>query len=467
MRTTRLSRALQAALHNLATHDGSPPSSTSRCSVASSTPDARTLSAQVTSITANECFDGSALFDSTASPSCNAPADSFLHTANGGHQTPPSAEADVRHARHQNRPNTANGASSNGCTNQPAPHQLHVSDQHELQEQQQHQPACEAPGQMSGQTSGHISSQILTRLPGQIPCQMAGQMPTQVTGQMHQRQQSPGSPGQLPTQSTGQSVGMQANYFSSASWAKPRSRPQAATTLLQMSESSEELMTLEELEHHIASLNKTLLREPSGRQTASVPSDQADIKKKQSLFDAQNQSTGCRLQRQRQAGVQSSRGDQSSKFGRDANRSSDSTDGLAEEEPDMTAWQKLTAKHQMPQGSSATRFSAVDGEGDVYSSASSPAEPTVSPQGMPCKLRQHGNQGRCHWHCMQKLALRLTSKQSTSVAAVSTYDMMVCMYAVCACTAMWFLSPAYSTVHSSRMHPPWVSIKASQLKQVS
>ena len=364
----------QAALHNLATHDGSPPSSTSHCSAACSSADAATFSAPLTSITANECFNGSALFDSTASASCNAPAESFLHTANGGHQSPPSAEADDRYTRHQKRPSTAKGTRSGDCTNQPAPHQLHVSDQHDLREQQQ--PGSGPPLHMSGQISG----QTLSHVPGEIPHQMPGQIPTQTTDRKGQRQQAPGSPGRLPSQSAGQSAGTQAGGFSRASWTKPKSLPQAATTLLLKSESSDELMTLEELEHRIASLNTTLMREPSGWRAASVPSDQADVKKKQSLFDAKDWCTVSGQQRQRQAGVQTNRGDQSSKLGRGANRSADST----EEEPGMTAWQKLTAKHQVPQGRSANRVNAVDGQADLYSSASSPAESTVSAQSLPC-----------------------------------------------------------------------------------
>ena len=376
------SHALQAALHNLATHDGSPPSSTSRCSAASSSPDAATLSAAVTSITANECFDGSALFDSTASANCNAPAQGFLHTAMSKHQSPRSTAANVRHIRHQKRPNNTEGARSSDYGNQAASHQLHVSDQHDLQEQHQHQPGSGLPLQMSGQTSDVMPSQGFSHMPGQTPRQMPGQIPTRVTGQMRQQQQAPGSPDQSPSQSTGHLAGVSATQFSSASWAKPKSFPQAATKVVQKSESSGELMTLEELENRIASLNKTLLRDPSGWQAASMPSDQADIAKKQSLFYAQNQPA---LSRQRRAGVQSSRGDQSGKLGREACQSSDSTDGLAEEEPSMTAWQKLTAKHKMPRGGSTNHVYAVGGHGDSYSSASSPAESTVSAQSLPYK----------------------------------------------------------------------------------
>ena len=374
-------------MHNLATHDGSPPSSTSRCSAASSSPDAATLSAPPTSITANECFDGSALFDSTASASCNAPAESFLHTANGGHQSPPTAEADGRYTGHQTRHSIAKGAGSD-CGNQPAPHQLHASDQHDLRQQQQQQPGSGLlhglPLQTSGQTLGRMSSQILSHVPGQIPNQMERQMPNELTGWPGQQQQAPDSPSRLPSQLAGQLAGTQAGGFSCASWAKPRSLPRAATKLLPKSESSEELMTLEELEHRIASLNTTLMREPSGWQAASVPPDQAAVKKKQSLFDAQEQSTVSRQQRHRQAGVQSNRGEQSSKLGRGANRSTDSTDGLAEEETGMTAWQKLTAKHKVPQGSSDSCLDDVNGQGDLYSSASSPAESIVSTQSLPC-----------------------------------------------------------------------------------
>ena len=365
-------RELQAALHNLATHDGSPPSSTSGYSAASSSPGAPTLSAPVTSITANQCFDGSALFDSTAS---SAPAEGFLHTTDSEHQPPRSAEAVDRQTRHQKKPNHAKGARSGDCEDQPVAHPLHAADQ----------PGSGLPLQMSAQTSDLMSGQIPSHVPGQTPRQMAGQIPMQVTGQMGQRQQGPGSAGQSPGRSTGHSAGIPASHLSSTSWAKPRSLSQAATKALQQSESSGELMTLEELEHRIASLNKPLLREPSRWQAAPASSDQADTTKTQSLFHAQVQPAPARQQRQRQAGVQS-RGDQSGKLGREACQSSDSMNGLAEEEPGMTAWQKLTSKHQVPQGSNTNRFDPVDGQGDSYSSASSPTESRVSAQYLPCKL---------------------------------------------------------------------------------
>lgn len=140
-------------------------------------------------------------------------------------------------------------------------------------------------------------------------------------------------------------------------------------------------MSLEELEHRIASLNTTLLRAPSEVQAAPVPSDQAGAKTKQGPLYANDRPAAYRQQGQRQAGVYSGRGEQSHRLGRAAGQSSDSTDGLAEEQLGMTAWQKLTAKHQAPQASS-NHVDATNGEGDSYSSASSPPESTVSSQSL-------------------------------------------------------------------------------------
>lgn len=348
---------LQAALHNLATHDGSPPSS----SAASSHHDAPTLSAPVTSITANECFDGSALFDSAASASCITPAEGFLHSTNGGHQAPHNTEADIRHHK---RPTTAKGVGSGAHVDQPAAHQLLDLDpslQHESKEQQQqHLPGCAPPLQMSHQASTQMSAQHLSHLPNQ--------MPTQLGCQMDQQQRTSGLPGQSA-----------ACNFSSAHRAKPGPFPQVGSDLLHTSESSEELMSLEELEHCIASLNTTLLRAPSELQAAPVPSDRAGVKTKQSTLYANDRPAAYRQQSQRQAGVDSGRGDRPHKLGRETGHSSDTTDGLAQEQPGMTAWQKLTAKHQAPQASRG-RVDAMNDEGDSYSSASSPPDSTVSSQ---------------------------------------------------------------------------------------
>ena len=211
----------------------------------------------------------------------------------------------------------------------------------------------------------------------QILCQMLGQMPSQMPSQMHQRQQALGSLGQkqgpLPIQLMGQSAAT-TGQFSSASRAKPGLVPQAETKHLQDSESSEELMTLEELEGRIASLNNTLLRAPSGWQASHVVSDQAGSGE-QSQSHGQVRATA--LRQQMPAHLQPTRSHHSrSQLGREVYSSSNSTAGF-EEQPVMTAWQKLTAKHQAPQASSASHHNTVEGE-NAHGPVSSPARSTVS-----------------------------------------------------------------------------------------
>lgn len=351
--------AMQAALHNLASHDGSPLSSASCPSAASSSQGGSTHPAPVTRITPNECFDGSALFNSTASAS-GAASGGAPGSVHDRHHSPHSTDAGPSRHSHQKRPDTAaTVASRRDNGDQPASLQVGLAEpsvQWRVTERQQ---------QPSG---GQLSSQN-HQLPGQTARQLPGQMPSQVPEQRHP--QAPTA--QLPTASTGRSRAT-AGHASSVSRAKATAPSQAAAaTLLQDSESSEELMTLEELEERIAGLNTTLLREPTCQQAPQRPHHVAGSRQPRSLFHG-HQRLAASEQRQMQAGEQLTRRGQVSKLGGQAYQSGSS----ASEQPARTAWQKLTAKHQVLQAGIASPHSDEDGEADSHSSASSPPGCTVS-----------------------------------------------------------------------------------------
>lgn len=365
-----LAHAIQAALHNLASHDGSPPSSASCPSAASSSQGGSSHPAPVTSITPNECFDGSGLFNSTASASGTASGRAEC-SAHDRHRSPHSAEADLSRCSHQKRPDTAAvAASRRDSGDQPASHQLRPTEpsaQWRVTEQQQQQPG---------------DSQLFSQRhqwPGQTARQRPGQMPSQVLEQRHPQ----ASTAQLPEPLTGRS-GATAGQAGSMSRAKATAASQAAAaTLLQDSESSEELMTLEELEQRIAGLNTTLLREPTCRQAPQRPPHLAGSRQPRSLSPA-HERLAASEKRQMQAGDQLSGTVRASRIGGEAYQSSSSVS----EQPARTAWQKLTGNHQVPQASIASPHGDGDSEGDSHSSASSPPGCTVSYPSHSCSARR-------------------------------------------------------------------------------
>lgn len=294
----------------------------------------------------NELFDGSTLFNSTASASSMRPAGTE-GTAEDRHQSACSTGADPNRRSHQHRPDTAaTGANHRDNGGQPAPPRLAVLDpiiQRGLQERQQQHHL----------DTGQVSKWKPDQMPDQTACQMPGQAPSH----MLERQHAQGSTGQSSTPLTGQTEAP-VGYASSVSRATPRLVSKAATTrLLQESESSEELLTLEELEERIASLNTTLLRVPSCTQQGSLSHGHERL--------------AAYEQRQMQAAELPSRGVQASRLDGEAYQSSTSTSAI-------TAWQKLTAKHQQPRASNPGLHDAEEDKGDLQSSGSSSPGCTVS-----------------------------------------------------------------------------------------
>ena len=359
---------MQAALHNLAQHEGSPPSSTSCHSAASSSLTAPSCSAAVTSITANDCFDGSALIDSTASTALDAAARHAADAA-GSQQPTDSTQA-------QGRPSNQRCEGRQVFSSTEAPDQAtssHVLDQS----------CCSSSGSPQG-----LQPQQLWRRQ-----QQPGWEPSQ---DMRRQAQQPS--GTIQSRDASHMLQQPASQPTSARQAKLRSARVAATKHSQDSESSEELMTLEELEGRIASLNKTLLRAPTGLQaslSSRLPADPATLKEQRpSHQHAGHAALGQQHplpQRQHQdlsplASVQAdrtqlsrSRGVRSSKLDDRAHQSS--SKGRISKPP-QTAWQKLTAQHQMLQGSASGSQQHADEEAEAINSpAHSPPEPSVSEQG--------------------------------------------------------------------------------------
>ena len=383
---------MQDALHNLAQHDGSPPSSTSHHSVASLSSAAPSQPAARTSITANECFDGSSLFDSTASTGLDAAALTGAQWV--GQQSSQTSQPEEKLIT-QPRPDAAQAGSRSSYCEESASEQMlaqaqlstcYVSlEQQQLQGQQQEQLQRQQQEQLQRQQQGQqqqscdaqsvcapdpLQQQAEPRQPRLAGARPVSQIPA--GAQMKQHAQSPADP--------------------------QHSR---------RSDSFEDLMTLDELEGRIASLNKTLLRVPCDAQSshAPPPPDGSARPERRSVAHQHSQdaapgqqSTSCRharpaeqrtrMQQQQQVRIDpmmpAAQGHASTSL--HMNRHPDVANHRVHSmsqhngKPAMTAWQKLTAKHQQPHTGSSRHVHASDGETDVCTPACSPAVSRVSMQ---------------------------------------------------------------------------------------
>lgn len=350
-------------MHNLAQYGDSPPSSTSHRSAASSSLAAPTCSAPLTSVTANDCFNGSALFDSTASTGLDAAA-RHATDANGSQQPSDSAQG-------QREP--SNQRSDKGK----------VLD------------STEAPDQA---TSGQALDRSSSNSPQELQPQQQQQLPRRNLSP-NVRRQVQRSGGFLQPKDASHMRQWPHSQHTDAGQAKPRPVSIVATKQSHNSESSEDLMSLEELEGRIASLNKTLLRAPTDLQASLRSQYQAESAtfreqspSHQHSRHAASEQQNLIPQRQHQdfrplASVQAdqtqlskSRGAHSSKLSHAAHQTySSSKEHTAK--PTQTAWQKLTAQHQTLQGPNCLSHQhAAEEEEAVCSPAQSPPEPRVSLQ---------------------------------------------------------------------------------------
>ncbi|KAA6428489.1 MAG: hypothetical protein FRX49_01365 [Trebouxia sp. A1-2] len=352
-------RGDQAALHNLAMHDDSPPSSTSQQSVASSL---RSIdhSAPITSITANECFDGAALFATASSAS--------LHpvglTSPSPQIVPEAAQASTAvpkvYQLQQQVPDDADSIqrmTMARLTGQGMQAELQHAKQNNTTEQ------CQHP---------HLLHQQLPRPVSQeVPAELPQQQFEEVSSQRSLAQNRLQRPAQLPAESPSQEAvqSQQAPQLQHGS-----GLPASASGSRDVS--GEELMTMQELEARIASLNKTLLRAPKGLQSPEAACSHA----------VRTRRGRCQLDLvdHQQSGVINCHASASH------NHAIEAQDAGQADRPAMTAWQKLTRQRPAPAASSGSSPSSQGSQGGP--AARCGAVHIESPHRSPQTMRGRGVQ---------------------------------------------------------------------------
>ncbi|DBA77749.1 TPA: hypothetical protein ACH3X2_008440 [Trebouxia sp. C0005] len=350
---------LRAALHNLAMHDDSPPSSTSQQSVASSL---RSIdhSAPITSITANECFDGAALFATASSAS--------LHpvglTSPSPQIVPEAAQASTAvpkvYQLQQQVPDDADSIqrmTMARLTGQGMQAELQHAKQNNTTEQ------CQHP---------HLLHQQLPRPVSQeVPAELPQQQFEEVSSQRSLAQNRLQRPAQLPAESPSQEAvqSQQAPQLQHGS-----GLPASASGSRDVS--GEELMTMQELEARIASLNKTLLRAPKGLQSPEAACSHA----------VRTRRGRCQLDLvdHQQSGVINCHASASH------NHAIEAQDAGQADRPAMTAWQKLTRQRPAPAASSGSSPSSQGSQGGP--AARCGAVHIESPHRSPQTMRGRGVQ---------------------------------------------------------------------------
>ncbi len=333
-------------------HDDSPPSSTSQQSVASSL---RSIdpSAPITSITANECFDGAALF-ATASSASLHPVELASPQAVREAAQASTAVPKVQQLQQQ-VPDDADSVQSVGMarlTGQGVQGEMQHAKQNNAAEQRQHP---------------HLLHQQLPRqVPQQVPAELPQQQSEEVSSQRSLAQHRLQTPAHLPAKSPSQEAvqSQQAPQLQHESGLP-------ASASVSRDDSGEELMTLEELEARIASLNKTLLRAPERLQSPQAASSHA----------ARTRLGRCQLDhvQHQQPGVISCHASDSHRHAIEAR------DAGQADKPAMTAWQKLTSQRPAPAVSSESSPSSQGSQG--RSAARCGAGHIDSPHGSPQTMR--------------------------------------------------------------------------------
>ena len=335
-------------------HDDSPPSSTSQQSAASSL---RSIhhSEPITSITANECFDGAALF-ATASNVSLHPAG---RVACSPQTFPEAAQASTGvlkvHQLQQQVLDDADSTQSVGMARLSG-QGMQGGMQHAKQTVMVEQ--CQHPHRLHQQPPRQV--------PIQVPAELPQQQSEGVSSQSSLAQNNMQRPAQLPAESPSQEA------------AQSQQAPQLqhesglpASASVSRDDSGEELMTLDELEARIASLNTTLLRAPKGLQSPQAASSHA----------ARTRLGRCQLdlEQHQYPGVISSHVSDSHSHAIEAQ------DAGQADMPAMTAWQKLTSQHPAPTVSSENSHSSRGSQGG--SAARCRAGHTDSPYRSPQTMR--------------------------------------------------------------------------------
>ena len=315
-------------------HDDSQPSSTSQQSVPSSLHSIE-HSATITSITANECFDGAALF-ATASSASLHPVGPTSHSPQTVPEATQASTAMPKVQRLQRQvPDNADSMQSVGMargTGQDMQGEMQYAKQTITAEQQQQ------PRPLHQQLPCQVPQQVLAELPQQ----QSEEVPSQRSLAQNGLQRPAHLPAESPSQEAAQS--QQA----------PRPQHQSglpASASVSRDDSGEELMTLEELEARIASLNKTLLRAPKGLHSPQAASSHA----------ATTRLSRCQLnlEQHRQPGVLSCHTNDSHRHALEAQ------DAGQADRPAMTAWQKLTSQRPAPAASSESSPSSQGSQGGL------------------------------------------------------------------------------------------------------
>lgn len=355
-------------------HDDSPPSSTSQQSVASSLCSID-HSAPITSITANECFDSAALF-ATASSASLHPAGRI---ACSPQTMPEAAQANTSVPNvlqlQQQLPDDADSIQSMGMarlTGQGMQGEMQHAKQSITAEQRQH------PHQLHQQLPRQVPQQV----PAELPQQQSKEVFSQRSLAQNRLQRPAPLPAELPSQ--------EATQLQQAPPLQHESGLPASASMSR-DDSGEELMTLEELEARIASLNKTLLRAPKGLQSPKAASSHA----------ARTRLGRCQLDlvQHQQLGVISCHASESH------SHTIEAQDAGQADRPAMTAWQKLTSQRPAPAVSSESspssrgsqgRSAARCGAGHIDSPHRSPQTMRVSASG-PASNPVHDTSLLLHW----------------------------------------------------------------------
>ncbi|DBB01014.1 TPA: hypothetical protein ACH3X1_000916 [Trebouxia sp. C0004] len=317
---------LRAALHNLALHDDSPPSSTSQQSGASSL-HSIDHSPPTNSITANNCFDAAALFANTSSASLNPTG----QIACSPQTIPEAAQANTAMPKvHQLQQQCLDDADSIQSVSM-----ARLAGQG-IQGEMQHAKQCQHPHQ--------LHQQLPRQVPQQVPAELLQQQSEEVSSQRSVAQNRLQRPAHLPAESPSQEAvqSQQAPQLQHDSGLP-------ASASVSRDDSGEELMTLEELEARIATLNKTLLRAPEGLQSPQAASSHA----------IRTRLGRCQLdleQHQLPGGIKCHASETHS-------HGIEAQDAGQVDRPAMTAWQKLTSRRPAPAVSSESSPSSRGSQG--------------------------------------------------------------------------------------------------------
>ena len=210
------------------------------------------------------------------------------------------------------------------------------------------------------------SHQLHQQMPQQVPAELPQQQSDEVSSQHSLAQTRLQRPAHLPAESLSQ----EAVQSQQAPQLQHESGLPASASMAR-DDSGEELMTLEELEARIASLNKTLLRAPKGLQSPQAASSHA----------ARTRLSRCQLdlEQHQRSGVINCHASESHRHAIEAQEA-----GQADK-PAMTAWQKLSTQRPAPAVSSESSPSSQGSQG--RSAARCGAGHIDSPHGSPQTMR--------------------------------------------------------------------------------